>query len=52
LIDVIILIATTLLTTGYAALISMLADSHPELAAVGALVVVVVWLVVGCIYFL
>lgn len=49
--NVIVLIVTTLITAGYAALMSMLADVHPELAALGALLVVAIWLVVGW-YFL
>lgn len=49
--DIIILIVTTLLTTGYAALMSALADKSPELAAVGAIAVVILWFTVGHIYF-
>lgn len=37
--NIIVLIVTTLLTTGYAALMPVLADRSPELAAVGAIIV-------------
>lgn len=49
--DIIVLIATTLITTGYAALMLALADKSPKLAAVGAIVTVIIWFVVGQIYF-
>ena len=49
--NIIVLVVTTLLTTGYAVLMSTLADKSPELAAVGAVIIVILWFIVGHIYF-
>lgn len=45
--SVLILIATTTITSLYAFLITALADKHPELAGLLSLVVVVLWLLIG-----
>lgn len=50
--DLITLLFTLMLTTGYAALIVAIADKSPVLAAGCAAVTVVLWFIVGNIYFL
>ena len=50
--SVIILVATTLLTSVYAALVSALADQHPELAGLLTAFVVLIWLLVGYLFVL
>lgn len=50
-IDLLVLIITTLVTAGYAALMMAIADKSPGLAAAGSIIVAVLWFIIGHIYF-
>lgn len=47
-----VLVITALVTSLYAALITILADQQPELAIALSLLVVLAWLLIGYVYLL